>query len=180
MAKRQFQLNENALKALRQREQQTDRAAELKRLQGVRLYGSGLAMAQIMDITGSAESSIREWVQDYQREGLAGLAAHFQVSAQNASKLSTAQRAELAQRLRNYGPQQVLAASRRNNPSPFWTVHDLRLAVEDWYGVVYQDVSSYRQLLHASGLSYQRAEGVYKSRPSQAALVEFEGELEKK
>jgi transposase len=179
MAKRQFELNENEVKALRQREQQTNRVAELRRLQAVRLYGSGLAMAQIMDITSCAQSSIREWVQDYKREGLAGLAGHPASSAQNASKLSAAQRAELAQRLRSYGPQQVLAASRRSTPSPFWTVHDLRLALEDWYGVVYKDVSSYRQLLHECGLSYQRAEGVYKSRPNQAALLEFEGELEK-
>ena len=180
MAKRQFHLSENELKALRQREQQTDRVAELKRLQAVRLYGSGIAMTQIMDITGCAESSIREWVQDYQREGLAGLAAHLHISAQNASKLSAVQRQELRQRLQSYGPAQVLSAERRISQASFWTVHDLRLALADWYGVVYQDVSSYRQLLHECGLSYQRAEEVYKSRPSQAALLVFEGELEKK
>jgi transposase len=180
MAKRQFQLSENELKALRQHEQQTKAVTELKRLQAVRLYGSGMAMRQIMDITGSAESSIREWVQDYQREGLAGLAAHHHASAQNASKLSAAQRAELRQRLQAYGPAQMLSSERRISQANFWTVHDLRLALEDWYGVVYKDVSSYRQLLHDSGLSYQRAEGVYKSRPSQAALADFEAELEKK
>lgn len=180
MAKRQFQLSEIERRQLRQREQQTERVAELKRLQAVRLYGSGMAMAQIMDITGSAESSIREWVQDYRCEGLAGLAAHFEYSAQNASKLTAAQRAELRQRLQAYGPQQVLSAERRRSQADFWTVYDLRLALQDWYGVVYADVSSYRQLLHECGLSYQRAEGVYKSRPSQAALADFEAELEKK
>ena len=180
MAKRQFQLNENELKQIRQREQQVGRAAELKRLEAVRLYGSGTSIAQIKDITGSAESSIREWVQDYKREGLAGLETDYSSRAQNASKLSAAQRAELRQRLQQYGPQQVLSSQRRISQAAFWTVYDLRLVLEDWYGVVYQDVSSYRQLLHECGLSYKRAEGVYKSRPSQAVLVEFEGELEKK
>src|SRR5512138_240717 len=180
MAKRQFQLNESELKQFRQREQQSDRVAELKRLQAVRLYGSGITVAQIKDITGCAESSLREWVQDYKREGLAGLTTNYSLSAQNASKLSAEQRAELRQRLQQYTPQQVLSPQRRVSQAAFWTVHDLRLALTDWYGVVYQDVSSYRQLLHECGLSYKRAEGVYKSRPSQAALVDFEAELEKK
>jgi len=180
MGKRQFQLNENELKAIRQREQHTHRVAELRRLQAVRLYGSGTSMAQIKDITGCAESSIRQWVREYQRQGLEGLAAHYQGSAQNGSKLSAGQRADLRQRLQTYGPQQVLSPQRRISQATFWTVYDLRLTLEDWYGVVYKDVSSYRQLLHACGLSYQRAEGVYKSRPSQAAQLDFEAQLEKK
>jgi transposase len=180
MAKRRFQLSKDADRQLREREQQAKGVAERKRLQAVRLYGSGMAIARIMDICLCAESSIREWVREYQRKGLAGLARHYQVSAQNASKLSAAQREELRERLQRYGPQQVLAPQRRRSQAQFWTVDDVRLAVADWYGVVYKDVSSYRHLLHASGLSYQRAEGVYASRPSQAALADFEAELEKK
>lgn len=180
MAKRQFRLNDEEQKQLRAREQQTKAAAERKRLQAVRLYGSGMGMAAILDICLCAESSVREWVRDYQRKGLAGLATDYSVRAQNSSKLSMVQRAEFRERVQGYGPQQVLAAERRRSQGPFWTVDDVRQVVKDWYGVVYKDVTSYRQLLHASGLSYQRVEGVYKSRPSQAALADFEAELEKK
>lgn len=180
MAKRRFQLNDEEQKRLRQREAQTKAVAERKRLQAVRLYGSGMAMADILDICLCAESSVREWVREYQRKGLAGLVTDYTVRAQNSSKLSVAQRAELRERLQGYGPQQVLAAARRRSQAPFWTVEDVRLVVADWYGVEYKDVSSYRQVLHACGLSDQRVEGVYKSRPNQAALADFEAALEKK
>jgi transposase len=180
MAKRRFELSEGATRQLRAREQQTDTVAELKRLQAVRLYGSGQGMATIMDMTGCAESSIREWVQDYKRDGLAGLRAHYEQSAYNASKLSQAQRAEIRERLDTYRPDQVLSPTLRVSQGTFWTVSDLHSAVEAWYGVVYQDAEAYQQLFHQCGFSYQRAERVYKSRPSEADIAAFEAELEKK
>jgi transposase len=180
MAKRHFHLSDTELAQFRQAEQRTDKAAELKRLQAVRLYGSGVPIVQIMHLTGCAESSIRNWTLTYQREGLAGLRLQYGRSAQNASKLTAAQRANLQQRLQEYRPDQGLAADDRRSHGSFWTVSDLQLVVEQWYGVVYQDVGSYRNLLHACGFSYQRAERLYKSRPSPAALADFEAELEKK
>lgn len=180
MGKRQFQLSETEIGQLRQQEQQTHRAAELKRLQAVRLYGSGVAVEQIMDITGCAESSIRAWAQAYKREGVAALQFHYDRSAHNASKLTEAQRADLQQRLHYYRPNQVLAAELRVSQGQFWTVNDLQIVIEHWYGVVYEDHGSYRHLLHRCGFSYQRAERVYKSRPSETDIADFEAELEKK
>ncbi len=180
MGKRRFELSEAETRQLRAREQQTDRVAELKRLQAVRLYGNGQSIATIKDITGCAESSIREWVQEYKREGLAGLRAHYEQSAHNASKLSRAQRADLQERLHASGPDQVLSPTLRVSQGVFWTVSDLHIAVEVWYGVVYQDTEAYQQLFHRCGFSYQRAERVYKSRPSEADIAAFEAELEKK
>lgn len=180
MGKRQFQLSEIEISHLRRQEQQTQRAGDLKRLQAVRLYGSGMAVEQITDIVGCGESSIRAWVQDYKREGMSAMQAHYDQSAQNASKLSTAQRADLQQRLHQYRPDQVVAANLRVSQGQFWTVSDLQVVVEQWYGVVYNDLGSYRHLLHRSGFSYQRAERVYKSRPREADIADFEAELEKK
>lgn len=180
MAKRRFQLSEDETRQMRGREQYTDDVGELKRLQGVRLYGGGQGMAAIKDMTGCAESSIREWVQAYKRDGLAGLRSHYEQSAYNASKLSQAQRADLRERLHAYRPDQVLAPRLRVSQGTFWTVSDLHIAVEEWYGVVYQDTEAYQQLFHHCGFSYQRAERVYKSRPSEADIAVFEGELEKK
>jgi len=64
--------------------------------------------------------------------------------------------------------------------SVYWTVSDLRIAVEKWFGVVYQDESSYQTLLHRSGFSYQRTAKIYRSQPSELNIAAFEAELEKK
>ncbi len=178
MAKRHFQLTPQEINQFRRAEQQTRDVHELRRLQAVRLYGTGMAIAQIKDIHQCGESSIREWVRKYQQQGLPGLCSHW--STQNASKLTSEQLADLRARLQQYGPDQVLPAGVRASSGPFWTVSDLKQVVERWYGVVYQDAGSYRNLLKRCGFSYRRAERVYKSRPSQAALADFEAELEKK
>jgi putative transposase len=178
MAKRQFQLSEIEMAEIRRNEQRTTDVHELKRLQGVRLYGTGLPMAQVMDITGSGESTIREWVQKYQQNGVDGLRSQW--SGQNASKLSQEQRTEIGERLRVYRPDEVLPPEVRISQGQFWTVSDLQIVVEQWYGVTYKDQGSYRHLFHRCGFSYQRAEKVYKSRPSAADIAQFEAELEKK
>lgn len=180
MGKRQFEVKQSEINQLGQQEQQTHRIAELKRLQAVRLYGSGMAAEQIENMIGCAESSVRMWVQAYKREGLAALQAHYERGARNASKLSRAQRADLQQRWHQYRPDQVLSASLRMSQGEFWTVSDLQRVIEKGYGVVYDDHRSYRHLLHYGGFSYQRAERVYKSRPSPAEIADFEAELEKK
>jgi len=178
MGKRQFQLTEKEVKEFRQAEQQTRDIRELKRLQAVRMYGSGKAIELIVDMHNSGESSIREWVHKYQRDGLAGLRSKW--SGQNANKLDETQRAQLKQRLEEYRPDQILPPDMRISAGRFWTVSDLQIAVEQWYGVVYKDEGSYRNLLHRSGFSYQRVERVYKSRPSEVKVAEYEAELEKK
>jgi transposase len=178
MAKRQFQLNEQEIEQFRQAEQRTREVHELKRLQSVRLYGTGMSIGQIMDIHNCGESSIREWVQKYQQSGLPALRSNW--STQNASKLTGEQQAELRSRVREYRPDQLLPADIRLSEGQFWTVSDLMIVVEQWYGVTYQDVGSYRNLFQRCGFSYHRAERVYKSRPSEADLAEFEAELEKK
>jgi transposase len=178
MAKRQFQLNAQEVEQFRQAEQQTRDVHELKRLQAVRLYGTGMSIGQIMDIHNCGESSIREWVQKYQQTGLPALRSHW--STKNASKLTGEQQTDLRTRLHEYRPDQLLPAEVRVSAGQFWTVSDLMLVVEQWYDVTYQDAGSYRNLFKRCGFSYHRAERVYKSRPSEADLAEFEAELEKK
>ena len=57
---------------------------------------------------------------------------------------------------------------------------DLQIVVNAWYEVVYRTADSYRTLLHECGLSYQRTEKVYRSRPDAQTVADFEAELEKK
>jgi transposase len=106
------------------------------------------------------------------------LKSHWQ--GENALKLSREQRADLKQRLHAYRPDQVIAPDMRVSQGIFWTVSDLRIVVKTWYEVEYRTDDSYRTLLHESGLSYQRTEKVYRSRPDEQTVADFESELEKK
>jgi transposase len=178
MAKRQFQLSEQELEQFEQGESKSRDTHELKRLQAVRLYGSGMERRVIETLVGCDERSIRKWTQKYQQAGLDGLKSHWQ--GENALKLSRAQRADLKQRLQQYRPDQVIAPEVRISRGQFWTVSDLQIVVKTWYAVEYRTGDSYRTLLHECGLSYQRAESVYRSRPDQQTVADFEAELEKK
>jgi len=178
MGKRQFELSEADQRAFEQAEWQTRDAYELRRLQAVRLYGSGVATAEIMRMLNCSDRRIREWSQKYQDKGLAGLKSGWQ--GENALKLSRAQRADLKDRLERYRPDQVLSEELRISRGQFWTVSDLRIVIQQWYGVSYRSRDSYRRLLHECRLSYQHTERVYRSRPDDLAVADFEAELEKK
>lgn len=178
MAKRQFQLREQELEQFEQAEAQTRDAHVLKRLQAVRLYGSGIERRVIEMLVGCDERSIRKWAQKYQQAGLAGLKSHWR--GENALKLSRQQRAELQQRLNADCPDQVIAPDVRLSRGQFWTVSDLQIVIKAWYAVEYRSADSYRRLLHECGLSYQRTERVYRSRPDAQTVADFEAKLEKK
>lgn len=180
MAKRQFELNEIQLKELRWHEQQTQRVSELKRLQAVRLYGCGRSVQDIREIVACAESSLRMWATNYTQLGIEGLLSHYDSSSQNARKLSAEQESDLRDKLHQYRPEQVLSADDYQGTGRFWTVEDVKWVVEKWYGLNYSCMVSYRNLLHRCGFSYQRSEQVYKSRPSEVDIADFEAELEKK
>jgi transposase len=178
MAQRQFHLTNDQIQALHGAEQQTRDARELRHFQGVRLYGSGTPLQTILNLLGCGESTLREWVSKYQQSGIDGLRNGW--DGRNANKLSEAQRADLRDRLHASRPDAVLPASQRLDEGPFWTVDDLRLAIRLWYGVTYKDNGSLRNLFRRCGLSYHKVEAVYKSRPSQMNVADFEAELEKK
>ncbi len=178
MAKRKFELTQAEIAAFRQAEQQTRDVRELKRLQAVRLYGSGESVTSIQRLTGCGPVSPCQWAIEYRRAGLAALRTQWRGG--NASKLTAEQRRDLFEKLERYTPQQVLATDVRMEGGAFWTVSDLQIVVKQWYGVIYRSETSYRSLLHASGLSYQKVEKVYRSQPGAMRLADFEAELEKK
>jgi transposase len=178
MAKRQFQLTETEKQAFEQAEWQTRDACELRRLQAVRLYGSGTPMPDIQRLLPVSDRRIRAWTQKYRQAGLAGLKSQWQ--GENALKLSREQRVDLQQRLQHYRPDQVIAPEVRLSQGQFWSVSDLQIVVKSWYEVEYRTPGSYRTLLHECGWSYQRTEKVYRSRPAAHTVADFEAELEKK
>jgi len=178
MARRQFQLSETEIATFRQVEQETRDVYELKRLQAVRLYGSGMNRQSIEEMVGCVGRSIRVWTQRYQQDGLSGLKSHWQ--GENALKLSRTQREDLKTRLHEYRPDQVIGSQWRISAGQFWTVSDLQIVIERWYGVRYAKMASYRRLLHDCGFSYQRTEKVYRSRPDAQTVADWTALLEKK
>lgn len=88
MAKRTFHLNEKEKNAFRQQEAASADTAEMKRLQAVRLYGSGRAVTDIMDVTGCTESSLRRWVHQYGEQGLSGLRTDYSARSQKLAQVN--------------------------------------------------------------------------------------------
>lgn len=177
MAKRKFQLTDSEIVAFRQAEEQTRDVRELKRLQAVRLYGMGEAVETIQKLVGCGPVSPAQWAIEYRGGGLKGLQSRWQGG--NAKKLTDEQRQDLFAKLAQYSPEQIIAPDVRVERSTFWMVSDLQIVVEAWYGVTYRSPTSYRSLLHASGLSYQKVEKIYRSQPGAVQLADFEADLEK-
>ena len=70
MSKREFYLTAEEVQQFRRAEQQTRAAHELRRLQGVRMYGTGESLTKIKEVVNAAERTIRKWVQRYSQKGV--------------------------------------------------------------------------------------------------------------
>jgi transposase len=173
MRTRALKLTETDVAALKQAEQETKRPSELRWMQAVRLFGSGMAVEQVMEVTGLSERTIQRQAARFRATGVAGLRER-RVGG-NRALLTEAQRAQIAEKLHQYRPVDLHLSQR-----DYWTVSDLAVVVEQWYGVVYKALDGYYDLLRASGLSLQRSTKVYRHQPSAAALADFEAALEKK
>jgi len=178
MAQREFTLTEQEIIDFQRAEEATQKVRELKRLQAVRLYGTGQPVQMIQTVTGCSWRALMDWCQAYRERGLDGLKSHWQ--GKNALKLTREQRADLKARLDRYRPHQVLSPEVRLSQGQFWTVSDLKIVVHQWYGITYQSDTSYRTLLHECCFSQQQTEPQYRSRPDEQTIADFEAELEKK
>ena len=177
--KRKLILNERESAALKQAADRTRDPAELKRLQAVRLYGTGHPVPMIAEVVDTSPTSIYRWASWYRQGGRAELQSKYEGN-QKAAKLSRDQKDDLREKLHQHRPAEVLPPDRRVSQGQFWTVSDLQVAVQQWYGVMYQSASSYRELFKTCGFSVQRTAGQYRSQPSQEAIADFEEQVEKK
>jgi len=75
----------------------------------------------------------REWSQRYGEAGVGGLKSQWR--GENALKMSREQGGDLKRRLNENRPDQVLPPDLRISRGAFWTISDLEIAVERWYGV---------------------------------------------
>jgi len=179
MANRKLTLTEQEIAALKLAADRTNNPAERKRLQAVRLYGTGHPVAEIAEIVDTSPTSIYRWATWYRQGGRVELQSKYDGN-QNAAKLSRDEKADLRERLHQQRPDEVLPPDTRVSQGQFWTVSDLKMVVKQWYGVMYQSNSSYRELFKECGLSVQRTAGQYRSQASQEEIVDFEEQVEKK
>ena len=176
MAKRKFILTEAERKELLQAYRNCRDAATRTRYQAVRLYGEGYPVDEIKQITGCSRTSLMEWCRAYREDHSQGLVDKR--AGGNRAKLSKLQIEALQQMLHQYTPKERLGPRSSTVNGQFWNVEDLALIVREQYGVEYQSCTSYSQLLHLCGFSYQKTEKVFKSR-RETQVANFEEQLEK-
>ncbi len=176
MAIRKFTLTETQTAELRQAYERTKDGPTRTRYQAVRLYGSGYPVAQIEEITGCSRTSLMDWCRLYRAHGVGGL-VDGRIGG-NRTKLTPEQRQTVRAKLHQYTPRQLFGADTATPDGQFWTVPDLKRAVQWWYGVSWDSPSSYLALLAACDFTYQRTQKVFKSR-REVDVVTFEEQLEK-
>jgi transposase len=176
MRKRDFQLTAEQIKELQSAYHQCDEGATQIRYQAVRLYGSGYAAEEVLEITGCSRRRLLAWCRSYRAYGVAGLVDRR--GGGNSAKLNPSEIEAVQKKLHQYRPHQLFGATEYGGNGEFWGVSELALLLERDYGVVYQSKTSYRNLLGRCGLSRQRPAAQYKSR-SEMKVMAFEETLEK-
>lgn len=178
MAKRNFTLTPDEIGELWRAYDGATDPHEQRRWQAVRLYGEGRSVSDIMAITGCSSASLWRWARQYRQQGVEGLRSQWRGG--NRARLTVKQRADIKATVAQARPEAVLGRHQRRHTTPFWTVEDLKVWVEQRYGVRWHSRTSYITLLHECNLSVQRVSKQYRSRPSAQVIAEAEAELEKK
>jgi transposase len=177
MVKRKFTLTTEEKAKFKAAFHQSKDANLSKKLLAVRLYGNDHLTDEITELVGCSRTSLMEWVQRYQLDGLDSLKDQRQGG--NHFKLSKAQKAVTKEKVHRYTPKQLLGQDCATGSGAHWTGADLKQLIYQEYRVVYKSPTSYRVMLKEFGLSYQRTEKVFKSK-SQLKQADFEEQLEKK
>ncbi len=176
MATRKFTLTDAQTAELWQAYDRTKDGPTRTRYQAVRLYGAGYPVAQIVEITGCSRTSLMDWCRLFRQHGVRGLVDGR--LGGNRAKLTPHQRETMRAHLHQYTPRQLFGPDAATPDGQFWTVPDLKHAVQAWFGVTWTSASSYLALLADCGFSYQRAQKVFRSR-SERDLLACEDQLEK-
>lgn len=145
MGKRKFQLTEKEVQQLSQKLGQTNDARTCTRLQAVLWYGTGVPLREIQERLECSRASILGWCQGYRQAGAPGLESRWQGG--NNARLTAAQIDELCAWLQTQTPRSLFGEHAATPEGLEWTVEDLHLALQRWYGVVYHSRSSYYRLL---------------------------------
>jgi transposase len=162
MARRVFRLGEEAVLELKRVYAGCRDGPTRTRYQAVRLYGTGYPVEEVMEITGCSRTSLMEWCRKYRSDGAIDL--EDKRVGGNRAKLTPAQIKDLRVRLCTYTPADLFDSTAATEDGQFWTVEDLKRAIQRWYGVSYRSRSSYPRLFARCGFRYHRSDKVFKLR----------------
>ena len=176
MARQRFQLTPDAASALQAAEFAEKNGPTRARIQAVRLYGLGFAVVTVHTVTGISRSRVLECCRAYRARGIPALADHRQGS--NNRKLTAAQVTEMQAKLAQYTPRSLFGPDAATPTGQFWTLADLKRAVERWYHVTYDSPTSYYTLFARCGFTFQRPDQVFTSR-REAAVIDWDDRAEK-
>lgn len=149
--------------------------AEYIRVQAVLMRKLGQKRSLIAALSGKSLSVIEDWITAYNHYGLKALRTHTP-KQNNHSALSFEQRQRLISLLKK--KPQTLGIGHEG----YWSMPAVKQLVVRETGIVYRSVNSYRKLLNAAGLSYQKVEFVDKHRDSKAHKgfrKQFEAKIKK-
>lgn len=166
MARRLFQLDHEDVQELKHAYAGCKDGPTRTRYQAVRLYGTGFLAEDVIEITGCSRTSLMDWVRKYRIEGATDL--EDKRVGGNRAKLTPVQIKDLQVRLRTFTPADLFGSTAATEDGQFWTVEDLKRAIQRWYSVSYRSRSSYPRLVALCGFRYQRSEGVFKLRMGNA------------
>ncbi len=144
--------------------------------QVARIYGESCRVSEIEKITGCNRSSLMEWCRAYRTDPSQDLVDKQR--GDNHSKLQKLQIEEVQATLHQYTPRERLGEKSSTAHGQLWSVENSALFLREKYGVKYKRRTSYIELLHRCGLSYQKTEKIYKNH-SQSKVADFEEELER-
>lgn len=170
---RHFKLSQTQEWELEQAERACNDVEERRRMQMVRLYGTGERLETIKKTVQASERTITRWVERYRADGIAGLARATTVG--NHRILSVEQRELVVTTVREQTPTHVGVSGREQ-----WSVAAVAALVRQRFGLDYAAPSGYRALLYDAGLSYQKVAKVYRHRPSQTDIADWQADTEKK
>lgn len=132
---------------LRQHYRKADSELIRQHAHAVLLFTDGFSPYQIGQILYRDEKTIREWIKEFRKKRIVSLFPGY-AGNQNASKLTEAQRAEIAQIL-------TRTPSDCGIPKEFWDVSALRSYVTAHFCVVYESPRSYHFLFHVHNFSFK-------------------------
>ncbi len=122
---------------------------EYIRLQAVLLRKKGYTHQQIADITGKSPDALKNWIANFNQQGLAGLKDQPVTKPRNY-KLTKEQKEQIKDILHSKKPQDL------GFSSEFWTPQILKQLVQTKFNVTYQSNNTLRELFRFCGFSYQK------------------------
>lgn len=127
-----------------------------QRTHAILLFARQYPIAEIAEVLFADEGSVRQWIKRFLEVRIASIFPEYKGNT-NASKLTLAQREEIAKTLQS-------PPSEAGLPGSFWSVAGLKQYLCAEYGVIYESARSYHHLLAIHGYSFKLPEGFDKKR----------------